>query len=323
MSQAAAKQINTFFMELVETLVTVIEQKDEFTRGKSQKVADLCAGFSKTLKMSHQSKIDKIYFAGLLHDIGMVYIPAEIMEKPQKLEDDEMAIVRQHPVFAEKILSNLSILKGVLPMIKHHHEAFDGTGYPDGLKGMDIPVGARILAIVDGYVAMTSDRPHRDALDPKAAIRKLQDGAGIIYDREILNRFVVYIKSTGIMSNKPSQEIKSLPEIIADVLERFNKGKIDLPVLPKVVQDVEAVMKRDISKGEDLAKVIEKDAVISVRLISVANSPYYRGLEQITSVRTAISRLGEAETRNLVIAIANKSLYKTKHTQFRDLMERL
>jgi len=323
MSQAAAKQINTFFMELVETLVTVIEQKDEFMRGKAQKVADLCAGFSKTLKMSHQAKIDKIYFAGLLHDIGMVYIPAEIMEKPRKLEDDEMAIVGQHPIFAEKILSNLSILKGVLPMIKHHHEAFDGTGYPDGIKGMDIPVGARILTIIDSYVAMTSERPHRGALEPKAAIRKLQDGAGIKYDREILNRFVVYIKSTGIMANKKHEEIKSMPEIVADVLERFNQGKIDLPVLPKVVQDVEEVMKRDISKGEDLAKVIEKDAVISVRLISVANSPYYRGLEQITSVRTAISRLGEAETRNLVIAIANKSLYKTKHAQFRELMEKL
>ncbi len=323
MSQTAAKQINTFFMELVETLVSVIEQKDEFMRGKAQKVADLCAGFSKTLKMSHQAKIDKIYFAGLLHDIGMVYIPAEIMEKPQKLEDNEMAIVHQHPVFAEKILSKLSILKGVLPMIKHHHEAFDGTGYPDSLKGMDIPVGARILAIVDSYVAMTSERAQRKAFEPKAAIHQLQDGAGTKYDREILNRFVVYIKSTGIMSNKKIQETKSLPEIVADVLEQFNQGKIDLPVLPKVVQEVEEVMKRDISKGEDLAEVIEKDAVISVRLISVANSPYYRGLEQITSVRTAISRLGEAETRNLVIAIANKSLYETKHVQFRDLMERL
>ncbi|MCP3950894.1 MAG: HDOD domain-containing protein [Desulfobacterales bacterium] len=323
MNQAAAKQINTFFMELVETLVTVIEQKDKFMRGKSQKVADLCAGFAKTLKMSQQSKIDKIYFAGLLHDIGMVYIHPEIMEKPQELEDDEMAIVRQHPVFAEKILSNLSILKGVLPMIKHHHEAFDGTGYPDSLKGMDIPVGARILSVVDSYVAMTSERPHRNALEPREAIRKLQDGAGTKYDREILNRFVVYIKSTGILSRKKIQESRTLPEIVADVLEQFNQGKIDLPVLPQVVQKVEEVMKRDISKGEDLAKVIEKDAVISVRLISVANSPYYRGLEQIASVRTAISRLGEAETRNLVIAIANKSLYKTKNTQFRDLMERL
>ena len=323
MNQAAAKQINTFFMELVETLVTVIEQKDAFMKGKSQKVADLCASFAKTLKMSHQDKIDKIYFAGLLQDIGMVYIPKEIMDKTGELEADEMAIVHQHPVFAEKILSKLSILKDVLPMIRYHHEAFDGSGYPEGLKGMDIPVGARILAIVDSYVTLTSERPHRKASEPKAAIRELQQGAGTKYDRELLNRFVVHIKASGIMANNKKMVVKSLPEIVADVLEQFSHGKIDLPVLPRVVQEVEEVMKRDISKGEDLAKVIEKDAVISVRLISVANSPYYRGLEQITSVRTAISRLGEAETRNLVIAIANKSLYKTKNSQFRDLMEKL
>ena len=323
MSQAAAKQINTFFMELVETLITVIEQKDQYMRGKAQRVADLCAGFSKTLKMTHQNKIDKIYFAGLLSDLGMVYIPSEIVEKPEALEDDEMAIIRQHPLFSEKILSNLTILKEVLPMIKHHHEAFDGSGYPDGLKGMDIPVGARILSIIDSYVALTSERPHRPAVEPKEAIRQLQNGAGAVYDRELLNRFVVYIKSSGMLSKKKVAQVKSIPEIVADVLEQFSQGKVDLPVLPQVVQEVEEVMKRDISKGEDLAKVIEKDAVISVRLISVANSPYYRGLEHITSVRTAISRLGEAETRNLVIAIANKGLYKTKNTQFRDLMERL
>lgn len=319
----AAKQINTFFMELVETLVTVIEQKDKFMKGHSQKVADLCTGFAKTLKMSQQAQIEKIYFAGLLHDIGMVYIPSEILDKPQELEDDEMAIVRQHPVFAENILSNLSILQGVLPMIRHHHEAFDGSGYPDGLQGMDIPIGARVLGIVDSYEAMISTRPHRTAIESKEALKRLRDGAGTKYDRDLVNRFTRYIKSTVMSSKKEKEKIKSLSEIVAEVLDRFNRGKIDLPVLPKVVQDVEEVMNKDISKGEDLAEVIEKDAVISVRLISVANSPYYRGLEQITSVRTAISRLGEAETRNLIIAIANKSLYDTKNTQFRELMERL
>ncbi len=323
MKQAAAKQINTFFMELVETLVTVIEQKDKFMKGHSQKVADLCTGFAKTLKMSQQTQVEKIYFAGLLHDIGMVYIPSEILEKPEELEDDEMAIIRQHPVFAENILSKLSILKGVLPMIKHHHEAFDGSGYPEGLRGMDIPMGARVLAIVDSYVAMTSARPHRAASEPEAVLKQLEAGAGTKYDRELVNRFTRYINSTGLSSKKEKKENKNLPEIVAEVLDRFNRGKIDLPVLPRVVQDVETVMNKDISKGEDLAKVIEKDAVISVRLISVANSPYYRGLEQITSVRTAISRLGDAETRNLIIAIANKSLYQTKNKQFRELMEKL
>ncbi|MFH1980698.1 MAG: HDOD domain-containing protein [Pseudomonadota bacterium] len=320
------KQINKFFTELVSTLVSVIEQKDPYMRGHAERVAGTCAAFSRTLKLSQQAETDKIYFAGLLYDVGMVYIPKEITQSPGSLTEDEMAIVRQHPVIAENILANLTILRGILPMIRHHHEAFDGSGYPDGIKGHAIPLGARIIGIVDSFDAMTSDRPHRKALSSEEAIAALNDQAGKQYDRMLLNQFVRFLQlEESSERSRPAEgdDTLAVREILEGVVEKMKSGKIDLPVLPRIVQDVEEVLKNPHSTGEDLAKVIECDAVISIRLISVANSPYYRGLEQITSVRTAISRLGHSETQNLVAAIANKSLFETNHVRFKQLMENL
>ena len=109
-----------------------------------------------------------LYLAGLLHDIGKLYIPLEIVQKSEKFTEDEMALLKQHPVIAEKILCHLGFLQGVLPIIRHHHEAFDGNGYPDGLKGDKIPYGAKALSLMDSFDAMTSPRPQRKALSTAA-----------------------------------------------------------------------------------------------------------------------------------------------------------
>ncbi|MBI9086177.1 MAG: HDOD domain-containing protein [Desulfobacterales bacterium] len=327
MASTTDKQINVFFTELVSTLVSVIEQKDVFMRGHAERIASYCTGFTRMLKLSEQAEVDKIYFAALLHDIGMVYLPLEILQKTGKLNDEELSVIKKHPVLAENVLSNMTILKGTLPMIRHHHEAFDGSGYPDGLRGADIPLGARIIAIADSYDALTSVRPHRPAIDSEQALAVIQEKAGQQYDRGLVNRFARFIRKgdmsiRGRKTEEPTKE-KGLADFIDDVIEKFKKGNVELPVLPQVVHDVQAVMREPNSSSEDLANVIEKDAVISVRLTAVANSPYYRGIEQITSVRSAISRLGLKETQNLITAIANKNLYETKNFRFRKVMENL
>ncbi len=322
----ADKQVNKFFMELVSTLVSVIEQKEPYLRGHAERVAATCAAFSRTLKLSQQAETEKIYFAGLLYDLGMVYVPTGITHSTESLSEEEMAVVRQHPTISENILNHLTILKGIMPIIRHHHEAFDGSGYPDGLKGNAIPLGARILSIVDGFDAMTTDRPHREALSPEDAVAALNEKAGSLYDRMLLNQFVRYLQ---LEQNKPRNrsvdeaDAPAVKAVLEGVVEKMKTGKIELPVLPRIVQDVEAVLKNANATSDDLAKVIERDAVISIRLISVANSPYYRGLEQILSVKTAIARLGYSETQNLVSAIAHKSLFETKIARFRQIMENL
>ncbi len=319
--------INRFLTELVGTLVSVMEKKDDYLREHGERVAELCVGFTKTLKLSEQAKVEKIYFGGLLHDIGMVYVSSETLNKPGPLEEGEMAVIHQHPILGSDIISNMTILQDVAPMFRHHHEAFDGSGYPEGLKGNAIPLGARMLAIVDSYDAMTSARPYRKAVESEKALAALVEDAGKHYDRDLVKRFVRFIRNGGTLQRRQAAEeneaAASVKEIIQEIIAQFKEGKITLPVLPRVVQDVDAVLNNPTAKSDELVAVIERDAVISIRLISVANSPYYRGLEQITSVRTAISRIGQLETRKLVTAIASKSLYETKNIKFRRLMERL
>jgi HD-GYP domain-containing protein (c-di-GMP phosphodiesterase class II) len=164
------KGTGDFLRELICTLVAIIEEKDGFMKGHAERVASNCVGFCGKKGLLKQDELENIYFAGLLHDLGMVYLPLELVQKPEELTEDDRAMIRQHPEIASKILSNVTMLGDILPMIRHHHEAFDGSGFPDGLKGDDIPLGSRVICLADSYDAMTSTRPRRPALSMEKAL---------------------------------------------------------------------------------------------------------------------------------------------------------
>ena len=132
-----------------------------------------------------RAEIDKIRHAALLHDIGKVAIPDEILHKAGQLNDDEWEVMRQHPAIGERILRAIPGLGGVARIVRHEHERFDGGGYPDGLAGKQIPIGSRIILACDAYHAMTSDRPYRKAMDHAEAIRELAASAGTQFDPEV------------------------------------------------------------------------------------------------------------------------------------------
>ncbi len=334
--EAGKKDIHRFLNELIRTLVSVIEEKDVYMRGHAERVAENCSNFCNQLDCAEKENLEKIYYAGLFHDIGMVYLPNGIIQKEGKLSRDEMIMVKQHPVISEKILSNVTFLKDILPTVRHHHEAFDGTGYPDGLKGDEIPLGARILNLFSSYDAMTSARPFRTAMSMEKALEEIYGKSGNQFDSNLANAFLEFIEKTvptpgdAIKSQIPKQkgegkeeEDASFHAVFKGIIAKFNSGKLDLPVLPQIYQEVKKVLEDENATANDLAKVVEKDAVISVRLLALVNSPYYRGLNEIDTVRSAISRLGENQVDKLVSAIANKSLYQTKSPLFRRLFENL
>ena len=192
MTENESTELQKVFKEIVRTLVSVIEYKDPFFRGHSERVAANCVRFSNHLSMPREF-IESIYLAGLVYDIGMVYVPTEIIHKPDKLTPEEMELIREHPKITEKILSNLRFFKNILPMIRHHHESFNGEGYPDGLKGEKIPIGARILNITDSFDAMTSERPHRPALSNEEALKQLNEKAGQAFDPELVTKFINFM----------------------------------------------------------------------------------------------------------------------------------
>ncbi len=131
-----------------------------------------------------------IYWAALLHDVGKVGVPEKILTKPGPLSADEWAVMKLHPVIGANIVDSFAVTSHISPMIHFHQERYDGSGYPDGLQGEEIPLGARILAVVDAYEAMTSDRVYRKALRPQKAIAEIRSGSGRYFDPRVTEAFL-------------------------------------------------------------------------------------------------------------------------------------
>ena len=319
-------EFKEWILELVRTLTTVLEEKDALLKKHSKRVADNSANFCEQYKLLPDDEIFDLYLAGLLHDFGLIFFPKTILlTEPQKRSKEEKVQIRKHPVVGETILSNLSTIKDILPLIRHHHEYVDGSGYPDGLNGDEIPLGARILCLfneLDTRIFPFSKAPAAALPDALADIKKQ---AGKCFDGDLIDQFTEFVEAKSAESDDflMKKEDASIKQIFSKIIQDFNSGNITPPVMPQVVKQVQGVIKRTSSTTDDVAAVIEKDPVISLRLISVANSPIYRGIHKIRNLKEAIPRLGLKETLNLVIAIANKSLYETDRSQFRILMDKL
>jgi putative two-component system response regulator len=155
------------------SLARSIEAKDPYTRGHCERLSEYSSELARQLGLSNE-QVTGLYRAGIVHDIGKVAIPDAILLKPARLSDSERAIMQEHAVIGERICSPLKSLREVLPIIRHHHEKRDGTGYPDGLKGNAIPFTARVLQIVDVFDALTTQRPYKPALSTAEALLMMQ-----------------------------------------------------------------------------------------------------------------------------------------------------
>ncbi len=312
-------------LELVDTLTTIIDEKAALLKKHSKRVADNSADFCTKYKLLQDDKIFMVYLTGLLHDIGFIFSPNTLLKNSGNPSEEEKVQMRKHPVVGEKIIANLSVLKDILPLIRHHHEAMDGSGYPDGLSGDEIPLGARVLCLFNDLDTMMFPFSKTAALTIPEALAEIKKETGTRYDSNLIDQFVEYVEATSAESDDYllAKANASIKEIFANIIQDFTSGNIVPPVMPQVVKEVQAVIKKTSSTAEDIAVVIEKDPVISLRLISVANSPVYRGIHRIRNLKEAIPRMGLKETLSLVIAIANKSLYETEQAQFKILMDKL
>ena len=318
-------EFREFVFDVIKTLVALIEEKDPFLRKHSERVANNCANFCEEYKIVDNEDLEAIYFAGLLHDIGIVAIPINLLQRSEPLTAEEMVLIKKHPVSGEKVLGHLNILKDVLPMVRHHHEAIDGSGYPDGLKADNIPLGARVIGLFNYLDNLVFARSADKALSIEDALVDINAKAGQLFDQDLIQDCIAFIEATAGNSSDYLQKRQAdiMRGVFAEILGKFKSGKINPPVMPQVIREMQAVIKQPKSTPEELAQVIEKDPTISLRLISVANSPVYRGISEIRNVKTAIPRLGLKETLNIVLAIANKSLYETKNVKYKILMDKL
>ena len=173
----------------VRSLVSAVDAKDAYTRGHSERVALFSKRISQELNYE-PAAAERLYLSGLLHDVGKIGVSDATLRKPDKLTDEEYAEIKRHPDEGWSILRDLEQLRYVLPGVLHHHEQVNGTGYPDGLQGDQIPQDARIMAVADAYDAMTSDRAYRSGMPHEKAIAILREGAGDQWDAEVVEAFL-------------------------------------------------------------------------------------------------------------------------------------
>jgi response regulator RpfG family c-di-GMP phosphodiesterase len=184
-----AEKIRSSFLNAIAALVYALEAKDKYTSGHSQRVTQIAIAIAQELGMSPDS-INKIQFAGLVHDIGKIGVRESVLDKPGKLTEEEFQDVKRHCEIGERILTPIADDEDINQMVRHHHELYDGTGYPDGLKGESIPLGARVLAVADTFDAMTSDRPYRPAVSVNEALNEISKYANTQFDPAVVAAFL-------------------------------------------------------------------------------------------------------------------------------------
>lgn len=182
-------KLESAYMETIEILRFTVEAKDAYTRGHSDRVSAYSVLIGEALGLS-EDDLKTLKIGGLFHDIGKIGIPDSILLKTDKLDDEEYSEIKNHPAIGAHILSNATIFKDIIPIVKHHHERFDGHGYPGKLKGEEIPYLARIATVADSFDAMTSKRSYRDSLPIDVVKEEIKKNSGTQFDPEIAEVFL-------------------------------------------------------------------------------------------------------------------------------------
>jgi putative nucleotidyltransferase with HDIG domain len=199
--------------DTVNALLAAVAAKDPYTSEHAQKVAELSETIAGKMGLDKHS-MTNLRYASLLHDIGKIGVPTYVLGKEERLEKEELEVIRRHPEISAQIIKPVSFLQRIMPIVRHHHENVDGAGYPDGLKGGEIPLESRILAVADAYDAMTSNRPYRDAITQDRALTLIAERAGTQFDPEVVTIFTEIIRA----ASAPAANRALAPETLASSL---------------------------------------------------------------------------------------------------------
>lgn len=206
-------EVNRLYLSTIETLAMAIDAKDQITHGHIRRVQRLAVGLARAVGVNDEIQIKAIEAAALLHDMGKLAIPEFILNKPGRLTSNEFDVMKQHANIGADILGSIHFPYPVVPIVRHHHEAWDGSGYPAKLKGVAIPLGARILSVVDCFDALTSDRPYRPKLSVEDAVAILVQRRGSMYDPMIVDKFIETQKQLSELAESDDAEKEAIDTI--------------------------------------------------------------------------------------------------------------
>jgi len=208
----ALRQNQELFLETIRTLAAAIDAKDPYTRGHSERVASYSMALSRHLGLK-QDEVFRIHIAAILHDVGKLGIKDGILNKPGGLSDDEFEVMRQHPSIGAQIMSPIRMLKDIIPGIRNHHETWDGTGYPDRLKGDQIPMVARIIGVADTFDAMTTTRPYQTAMTLEYVLAKMRSMSGSRFDPLVIDAFLAAVEAGDISPPDRESQLPAPSEV--------------------------------------------------------------------------------------------------------------
>lgn len=186
------ERLQRTILQTVTALSALVESKDDYTEGHCQRIAELSLALGLRLGLPPE-RLEVLTYAAILHDIGKVAVPDAILLKPGPLTPEEFAVMKEHATVGRRVLESIDLFAEVAQVVEQHHERYDGTGYPRGLRGEEILLEARILAVADAFDAMTSTRPYRRALPRDQAVAELRRGAGAQFDPRVVEAFVADI----------------------------------------------------------------------------------------------------------------------------------
>jgi putative nucleotidyltransferase with HDIG domain len=213
--RAAGERLESAYLQFVGSLANALDARDQYTAGHSRRVSELSCAVASALQMQEQN-VEQIRVGALLHDIGKIGVADSFLQKPGRLTAEEFAQVKEHPVIGRKILEGVGGFADYLPAVELHHENWDGTGYPKGLRGCETPIDARIIHVADAYDAMTTNRSYRSGMTHEVAISELTKYSGIQFDPEIVTAFVKLPRE--VVTGKSSlEETPTEAEEIAEV----------------------------------------------------------------------------------------------------------
>ncbi len=288
-------ELNSLYVSTIETLAMAIDAKDQVTHGHIRRVQTYAVGLARHLGVTDQALIQAIEAAALLHDMGKLAVPEYILNKPGPLTPAEFERMKLHASIGADILSSINFPYPVVPIVRHHHENWDGSGYPDGLKATQIPLGARILSVVDCYDALTSDRPYRPRLSDDDATRILLERRGTMYDPLVVDTFLnVHQQLAGEASTTRTTSDLELLSLAGGTSPRPSR------VLPSIaLQDITA------SNEEMLALYDLAQGLVGRLELADAADMIAKHLRRIVPASTCVFFLYDTEKDELVASHAS------------------
>jgi putative nucleotidyltransferase with HDIG domain len=269
-----ARRLRAMTRGVVRAIADTLEAKDRYVYGHARRVSGYATAIGRRMRLGVY-ELEQISLAALLHDVGKISTPDSILLKPAALTEEERAVVRLHPERGARLLAAVPEMEEVAAAVRHHHENYDGTGYPEGLAGDQIPLASRIVHVADAYDAMTSPRPFRDALDHAHAVRALAAGAGTQFDPEVVGAFC------GL-------------EALAQIRESVARGDFGSRFLPYARPHALRVLPL-----EELIRVVEQEPALAAAVLRAANAGL-RAEEATMSLYSACTRLSLDTLRSIV-----------------------